>query len=68
MNIWKLTFTTTEKRQLIAVVIALNPKDARALVAKNPAFQKVEDHGTCSQLGQAASNLRQPEIVLMSLV
>ena len=68
MNIWKLTFTTTEKRQLVAVVVALNPKDARALVADNPAFQKVEDYGTCSQLGQAASNLRQPEIVLMSLV
>lgn len=68
MNIWKLTFTTTEKRQLVAIVIALTPKDARTLVSKNPSFEKIVDHGTCSQLGQAASNLRQAEIVLMSLV
>ena len=67
MNIWKLTYTTTDARQLVAVVIALTPNEARSLVAKNPGFQQVTGPGSCMQLGQAASNLRQPEIVLMSL-
>ena len=67
MNIWKLTYTTTDQRTLVAVVIAMTPTEARSLVAKNPVFQQVAGQGTCMQLGQAASNLRQPEIVLMSL-
>lgn len=68
MNIWKLTYSTTDSRQLIAVVIALTPNEARAMMAKNPSFERVTGTGTCMQLGQAATNLRQPEIVLMSLV
>lgn len=68
MNIWKLTYSTTDSRQLLAIVIALTPNDARAMVAKNPSFDRVVGPGTCMQLGQAATNLRQAEIVLMSLV
>lgn len=66
MNIWKLTYPIQDKN-LIAVVIALTPNDARTLVAKSQSFA-LPTTNTCKQLGTAATNIRAPEIVLMMMV
>ena len=63
MNIWKLTFATTKKAKLNAIVIALTPNEARTIVRKLDAVDPIE----CKQLGAASSSFRVPEILMNSL-
>ena len=64
MNIWKLT-STNEIRTLIAVVIALTPKEACSLLKNHHTSSETI---TCKQLGAAASNFRSPEIVNLEII
>lgn len=66
MNLWIVTHTN-DASKLTAIVVALTPVEARALVSTLPSFVGFSGNGECKQLGTAASNLRTPHVVLSSL-
>lgn len=67
MNIWKITHPTSDGRVLVAIVVALNPAAAKALVAQTPEYAIALEPPLCSQLGYAATNLRTPSIILLAI-
>ena len=64
MNIWKLT-STNETRTITAIVIALTPREASALLIEQGGAL-ISDTLLCKQIGVAATDRRVPEIVCIS--
>lgn len=64
MNIWIVTFTTIEKTKtkLEAIVVALTPNEARALVRDH---YQATDPIECKQLGSASSSFRTAEVIMV---
>lgn len=71
MNIWKLTATTTEQKvNLLAVAVALTPEEARGLLRAwvKAALVELDEPIAVKQLGTAATNLRAPELITVSIL
>ena len=73
LNLWKLTcsgLSGSSQRTVHAVIVALTPIAAKQLLMKSPTFNRLEGDFSqihCKQLGVAATDLREPEIVLIQL-